>query len=311
MSDNVQLGVGFGPGTLGFPPGEVLLRFGELAEEIGFAHYWVNDHLSFPHSLIDPLVLLSAVASRTKRIGLATGVYLLPLRAPAAVARAFASLDYISDGRVLLGVGVGGEFAEDFSAAGIASSRRGLRTDAAITILRKLWTGQPVSYSDEFFDLKDVVVLPVPVQQRMPIIVGGRSEAALRRVVAHGDGWLPYLMAPERIRQGVEQLRVLASTTRPRIIAHVFVSFADNVSVARQEAIDYLSFQYGTDMERTVDKSVPCGPPQVVAARLREYAKAGATDIVLRPLAAPDSILSVLENETASVFESWEASQNH
>src|SRR5690606_25690149 len=164
-----------------FPPGDELIRYGEISEDVGFDHFWANDHLSWPHPLVDPIALLSSIAARTSSIALATAVYLLPLRAPAAVARSFASLDYISGGRVILGVGVGGEFAEDFSGAGVPSERRGGRTNVMIDLLHRFWAGEPVTYRDEFFDIKDVLVLPRPVQRDIPIVVGGRSDAALKR----------------------------------------------------------------------------------------------------------------------------------
>lgn len=300
-----RLGVGFGPGTLGFPPGEVLLRFGELAEEIGFEHFWANDHLSWAHPLMDPMVLLSGVAARTTRIGLGTGVYLLPLRSPASTARAFASLDYVSGGRAILGVGVGGEFAEDFSAAGISADHRGRRADAAIQLLRRLWSGEPVDYRDEFFDFDNIQVLPRPIQRDIPIIAGGRSEAALRRAATLADGWMPYLMSPDRIRDGVERLRELSNRQDHRVIAHVFAYFGPDRARARQDAIDYLSAQYRRDMERTVDRCVPHGPPEAVAEDLRRFDLEGVTDIVLRPLSEPETLLRALEEDAGAVRRFW------
>ena len=301
----VRLGVGLGPGTLGFPPGRELIRFGELAEELGFAHFWANDHLSWPHPLVDPLVLLSTVAARTSRIGLATGVYLLPLRAPAATARSFASLDYVSGGRAILGVGVGGEFPEDFSAAGIPAARRGARADVTIALLHRLWTGRSVDHHDEFFDLEGVRVLPRPVQRDIPIIVGGRSEAALRRAATIADGWMPYLMSPERVHEGVQRLRAISGRNDHRVIAHVFAHFGDDPVKARADAIAYLSSQYQRDMERTVDRCVPCGPPEAVTEQLERFADTGATDIVLRPLTAPGRLLESLEHEAGVVVALW------
>lgn len=307
--NEVRLGVGFGPGTLGFPPGEELMRFGQLAEEVGFAHFWANDHLSWPHPLVDPLVLLAAVAARTTTIGLATGVYLLPLRAPAAVARSFASLDYISGGRAILGVGVGGEFAADFSAAGVPASRRGVRADAMIGLLRRFWSGEVVDHHDEFFDLDGVQVLPRPVQREISIIAGGRSEAALRRAATVADGWMPYLMSPERVREGVGRLQEISGRSDHRVIAHVFAFFGDDRAKARVQAIDYLSSQYQRDMERTVDRCVPYGPPEAIAEDLKRFAETGATDVVLRPLAEPGRLLQSLEHEAGAVRELWDGAE--
>ncbi len=304
MTPGSALGVGFGPGTLGFPSGLELLRFAERAEELGFDHFWVNDHVSWQHPLIDPVVLLSAVAARTTTIGLATGVYLLPLRSPASTARAFAGLDYVSGGRTILGVGVGGEFEADFAAAGVAMRRRGPRTDTTIRLLREFWRGEAVSRHDADFDFEDALVLPVPVQADIPIIVGGRSEAALKRAATLGDGWMPYLMSPDRVAEGVRRLGELALGRHMRIIAHVFVYLDSDPEVARRKATDYLTAQYHRDMAPTVERCVPCGPADVVAEQLRRYVEAGATDVVVRPLAPPDALLSSLE-EAGAISATW------
>ncbi|QOD94403.1 MULTISPECIES: TIGR03619 family F420-dependent LLM class oxidoreductase [Microcella] len=280
------------------------MRFAERAEELGFDHFWVNDHVSWQHPLIDPVVLLSAVAARTTTIRLATGVYLLPLRSPAATARSFAGLDYISGGRTIVGVGVGGEFEADFAAAGVAMRRRGPRTDTSIRLLRAFWRGEAVSWHDADFDFEDALVLPAPVQENIPIIVGGRSDAALRRAATLGDGWMPYLMSPDRVAEGARRIDELAPDRHKRIIAHVFVYFDADADVARRKATDYLTAQYHQDMTRTVERCVPCGSADVVAEKLRAYVDAGATDIVVRPLASPEALFSSLE-EAGAVSAGW------
>lgn len=305
MSTSVSLGIGFGPGTLGFPSASEALRFGVLAEEVGFDHYWVNDHVSWIHPLLDPVVLLSSIAARTSRIGLATGVYLLPLRSPVATARAFASLDYLSEGRVMLGVGIGGEFEQDFQAAGVPISERAGRTDASIRLLRRLWTGEPTSLHDRYFDFDDAQVLPRPVNGNIPLIVGGRSDAALTRAAVIGDGWMPYLMNPERVGRGIERMRSIAPDRQLRVVAHVFACFGPDVTSAREKAITYLSTQYHRDMTSAVDKCVPCGPPEAVAEQLAGYALDGVTDVVLRPVSEPEGMLTSLEEDSGRVLEIW------
>lgn len=304
MSIRPKLGTGFGPGTLGFPTAAELLLFGDRAEEAGFEHFWVNDHMSWIHPLLDPVVLLSAIAARTSRIGLATGVYLLPLRSPAATARAFASLDYLSDGRAMLGVGIGGEFDEDFTAAGVPIAQRAGRADATIRVLRELWNGEPTTLHDKYFDFDNVQVLPRPAAGRVPIVVGGRSEAALSRVAELGDGWMPYLMSPQRVATGIERLRELAPDRELRVIAHVFAQFGPDVESAQEKATRYLSAQYHRDMSATVGKCVPCGPIEAVTEQLAGYAIDGVTDVVLRPLSEPDRLLASLD-DAAGVLATW------
>ena len=311
MSAYPAMGVGFGPGTLGFPAADELLLFGQRAEEIGFDHFWVNDHLSWIHPLLDPVVLLSSIAARTSRIGLATGVYLLPLRSPAATARAFASLDYLSGGRAMLGVGIGGEFAEDFTAAGVPIKQRAGRTDATIRVLRQLWSGEPTRLHDKYFQFDNVQVLPRPANGRIPIIVGGRSEAALSRAAHMADGWMPYLMSPDRVTAGITRLRELAPERDLRVIAHVFAYFGPDIASAQEEATRYLSAQYHRDMTSTVRKCVPCGPVDAVVEQLAGYALDGVTDVVLRPLSEPGRLLASLEEDAAGVLTAWRKDGGH
>ena len=302
------IGVGFGPGTVGLASPTDVLDYGRVADQLGFSHFWVNDHLSWTEPLLDPLVLLGSIAAVTERIELGTGVYLLPLRSPVATARAFASLDYLSGGRALLGVGVGGEFAEDFAAAGVPIRGRGIRTDQALRLIRQLWhDDKEVVWSDDFYTLQGTTVLPHPLRNPLPVIVGGRSDAALRRVARLGDGWMPYLMAPERLERSLGTLDgFLGAESRSRddvrVIAHVFICFGDAVEQARESAIQYLSRQYKADMTRAVEKSVPHGPPEACAEMLMRYFDAGATEVVIRPLVTGDAQLDTLRGPATSTM---------
>lgn len=302
------VGVGIGPGTQGFPPAPVLLEYARAVDNLGFDHFWVNDHISWEQPLLDPMVLLSAIAAVTSQVRLGTGVYLVALRSPVATARQLASLDFMNRGRTIFGVGVGGEFEEDFAAAGVSAKRRGARTDASIAVIRRLLSEEAVAWHDEFFDFDNVTVLPHPAQERLPIVVGGRSDAALQRAASLGDGWMPYLMSPPRVRDSVATLRSYMDQQGRtgddlRIIAHVFVAFAARENEARDRAIKYLSEQYQTDMTRAVDSSVALGPPSACAEHLQRLYEAGATDVVIRPLATGEEQIHLLRGDVRATLE--------
>lgn len=190
-----------------------------VAEQHGFTAIWMPEHLIFPVDMppmysytedgyppmnsrvptFDPWVVLGAVASMTSTIKLGTGVYILPLRHPIKAARSVVTLDRMSNGRVLFGIGVGW-MSDEFDIVGEDFSNRGRRTDEMIELMRKLWSDEVIEHRGEFYDIPPVYFEPKPVKgaDGIPIIVGGTSPAALKRAGTIGDGWTHH----RQIRQG-------------------------------------------------------------------------------------------------------------
>ena len=181
----------------------------QAAEAAGFESLWIPEHLVFPAEmpatypytesgqppvfpgspLYDPWVSLAFVAASTKRIRLGTQVYILPLRQPLVTARAFTTLDILSEGRAILGIGVGW-MKEEFDFVGEDFKTRGARTDEIMEILHQLWTEKEIHHKGKYYDLGPLRFEPKPAQKpHPPIEVGGASEAALRRAAVLGDGW--------------------------------------------------------------------------------------------------------------------------
>jgi len=181
------------------------------AEVIGFESLWMPEHLVFPVEMppeysytedgyppmnsrlptFDPWVVLGSVASRTESIRLATGVYILPLRHPIKVARSVVTLDRMSGGRVVLGIGVGW-LSDEFDIVGEQFRDRGRRTDEMIELMRALWSEEVIEHHGEFYDIPPIYFEPKPIHRAagIPIVVGGTSKGALRRAGRLGDGWI-------------------------------------------------------------------------------------------------------------------------
>ena len=212
--------------ALGIGPGarpEVIRAVATAAETAGFATLWSGEHVvlvdqpasRYPYSSdgriavpavadwLDPLLGLSYVAAVTTRIGLATGVLLLPEHNPVTAAKQAATLDVLSGGRLTLGVGIGWS-AEEFAALGVPFARRGRRTEEYLAAMRTLWAEDVASFHGEFTRFEAVRVNPRPVRgRRIPVVIGGNGDRALERVAACGDGWygfnVPAAAVPERV----------------------------------------------------------------------------------------------------------------
>lgn len=194
-------------------------------ERLGFDSVWVPEHLVLPAAMagspfadtehppvppttpvFDAAAYLSFLAARTSTIKLGTWVYLLGIRHPFVSARAFATLDVLSQGRAIVGIGAGW-LESEWQAIGLDFKTRGRRLDEAIAVCRRLWTEEVVEHSGQFFEFGPVMFEPKPPQQPIPVHVGGESEPALHRAVNAGDGWLGMLHDLASVAPLVTRLR--------------------------------------------------------------------------------------------------------
>ena len=277
---------GSGQQVGGAPDPGFYREIAQAAEELGYDSIWAGDHVSFRNPLLDIVVALSTFAAVTERITLGAAVLLLPLRHPSIVAKEFASLDYVSGGRVILGVGVGGEGEKDYEAVGVDVHERGARANEAMRALRELFAGHPASFQGRFFSFDGISIEPPPAQPGgPPLWVGGRSDAAIRRAATLGDGWMPIWVSVDRFRRGLEQLpeHVVPAVTLP---AHV----GD-----KRDLYEHLRLRYAGDFsEHVVDRYCVVGTPDECAARVREYVEAGARHVVFN-VAAPEDVERLAE----------------
>ena len=198
------------------------VRVAQAAEAAGFDSVWTGEHVVLPDPqappspagprdpFLDPAVALTWIAAHTKTLRLATGIIILPQRNPVVLAKEIASLDVLSGGRAILGIGAG-YLEPEFRALGVPFARRGERTDESIDALRALWNDEKPAFSGDFVAFAGIDAHPRPVQRGgVPIVVGGASAGALRRAVARGNGWYGFAMDPataERAIRGLEEAR--------------------------------------------------------------------------------------------------------
>jgi probable F420-dependent oxidoreductase len=218
-----------------FPPGlaisrETIAAVADLAEEAGFDALWLGDHIMFPsHSsssypvvdkangtdirsdepVFEPLAVMAWLGARTRRVRIGLSVLVVPYRNPVVTAKFFASLDVLTEGRLIIGAGVG-VMEEEFEALAVAYKDRGAVTDDYLRVMRELWTSDDPSFEGEHYRLKPGLrFLPKPVRGTIPIWIGGNTKFALRRAARLGDGWLAVYLDHTQIRDGWARLRDL------------------------------------------------------------------------------------------------------
>ena len=274
----MQFGVTI-PNNWGVDDPQQVLELGPLAEELGFDSVWTMDHLFntgyIRQRLEDrpyyhPLAMLSYLAATTGRVALGTSVLVLPYHNPVELAKYAATLDRMSGGRVILGVGVGG-MAEEFAALGIPLRQRGRLTDESIAIMKELWTNPNPRYESPRWSFSEVLFSPKPQQQpHIPLWVGGSSPGALRRAALSGDGWHPTGLGPEEFALGREEiLRTAQAAGR------------DGAAVAMSARIE-VEVHGGPSSDRAASRArLPGDDPAAMQAGLEAYRQAGAEHLLL------------------------------
>jgi len=291
----IKVGVGFGLFRLGLASPETIVEVAERAEEWGLDSFWLSDHLLAPSAELDVVATLALLASRTTRIKLGPSVFLLNLRHPLVAAKAFATLDYLSHGRIVMAVGTGANLG-DYAACGLPTEGRGRRLDEGILILRKAWTEPRFSFHGKYFNFDNVTIEPRPTPRTnnssgtIDIWVGGRSDAALKRTARLADGYFASFQSPDEFAANLATIRKYAAEA--------------GRSDARIESGLILLCRLGPTRERAIEEMRPIvaslgrgaeafvqgtlyGSPDDIILQLEQYIGRGLDKFVLWPVAEP------------------------
>src|SRR6478672_6428352 len=253
----------------------------EYLESLPIESLWVGGHVASPNPSPEAMAALAWLAARAQRVRVGTAILLLPLYAPAIVAKQIADLDRATGGRVTLGVGIGGEYPGEFRACQVPVAERGRRTNEMIPLLRKLWTAEEITHDGRYYPMDDVKIHPAPVQPGgPPIIVAGRKEPAMIRAATLGDGWFPYLYSPRRYADSVAIVRQTADVAGRDLAGFhwcvfVFVNVNPDGDVAREEAARTMGGTYNQDFKPMIDSVAAAGTTSEVTAKLQAFYDAG------------------------------------
>lgn len=260
-----------------------------LVADAGIDHVFFADHVSFRvgHGH-DGMVVAAAVANLHPTIGIYIGVYLLPLRHPLPVARQLANLGEMAPGRISFGVGVGGDDRHEVEVCGVDPKTRGKRTDESLEIVQRLLSGETFDYSGEFFQFEQARIIPVP-DPAIPIYVGGRADAALRRAGRYADGWLGIWCSSERYAESIELFDRAAEERDRSIEADHGIQLWVGVGEDKDEAASYVGPAMEGFYRVPFDKFArytPHGTVDNIVDFLAPYLEAGCRHFNLTPVAS-------------------------
>jgi probable F420-dependent oxidoreductase len=257
------------------------------AETLGFDHMWTFDrlfHKTVP--VLEPFTVLSHVAAITTRMRLGTSVAILTYRNPFLLAKMVATLDVLSNGRVVLGFSLGRN-ENEFAAGGIDPKKRVRTFVDAIKIIKSLWIGVPVSYEGPFWKVSEAVELPRPVQKpHPPILIGGAAESVLKRAGKHADGWIASgLLTPEDVKEKyrvVLESAIQSGRTKPLLGKVIYITLNERVDEAVRYLADCFWLYYGTDIDAR--KFAAVGNADDCVEFLKKYINLGVELLILSPI---------------------------
>jgi probable F420-dependent oxidoreductase len=257
------------------------------AEQIGFDDCWLTENILSSNFQLEPVAYLSYVAALTERIRLGVAIVILNTRNPVQLAKALASVDQLSNGRFILGVGIGAG-TRNYAAFGIPEERRVARFEEAIAVIKALWTQDSATLGGDFWKLEGARMLPKPIQKpHIPIIFGGHADAALRRAVKLGDGWMAAgSISTEQSIDSLKQIRGFLEEagrdeSRFMLSKRLYVAVDDDEARARAKLSEALSHQYGARDYRSMGVA---GAPGRIAEEIGRIREAGAHHLVLNVL---------------------------
>jgi probable F420-dependent oxidoreductase len=274
------------------PDANALVEYGVKMEELGFDSVWVWDHMllgvepNFP--IIDSLTVLTGIAARTKRIKLGTGILVLPLRNAVALAKQVSSMDQLSRGRLVMGM-ASGWYKREFDAMGIPFEKRGKIMDENLELLRRLWTEPLVTGEYERYGPSKAVMYPKPVQEHVPILIGGYVDRVLKRAATAGDGWLTYFYTPAGFTKSWNKIRDFAKEAGkdPNKLLNASqlpIMIGPSKEAVKADMLDWLNkeWDFPAQSDCTRDSAV-MGSVDECVAQLKEHLAVGVQKIIFVP----------------------------
>lgn len=286
----MAVGLGLGISRFPFESARGYWRWVEQCESGGVDSIWQTDRLVSTEPMLECLATMAAIAGATERIRFGMNVASIALRDPLLTAKQCATIDMLSDGRLLPAFGIGSALSADFKATGTPTKRRGKRANEALELVFRLWTEDDVSFDGEFYQYQGASISPKPANPRIPLWIGGSSDVAMQRTARYGTGWLGGIDSPEQTRQVVDGIKAaLTETGRSIDEDHYGATFSFRFGSAEEpiakRTADGLKARTGKDPHRFM----VVGDADDIVRRIEEYIDAGCQKFVMLPIAADDA----------------------
>lgn len=288
----MTVAVGLGLMEFPFETASGFWRWVDLCEAEGVNSLWQTDRIVSRQPILECMTAMAAIAGRTRRIKFGVNVISLALRDPVLVAKQCATIDVLSEGRLLPGFGIGSPQAPEWVALGLDTKTRGSRTDEALAIVTRLWHQEKVEFAGKHFTLKDAAIAPRPVQAELPMWIGGSSDAAIKRTARFGTGWQGGPETPEEAGRVVAGIRAaLKETGREIEDDHYGAAFAFHFGTADDPILDRAREAYKRRTGRDASTQFVVGDKDAIVARIVAYVENGVSKFILRPAVTGEAVV--------------------
>ncbi len=287
MARNIAAGIGIM--EYPFDTADGFWRWVDLCEQGGLDSIWQTDRMISRSPILECMTALAAIAGRTKRIKFGVNVVSVAMRDPVLLAKQCATIDVLSQGRLLPGFGIGSPRGPEWVAMHLDPKTRGRTTDEALEIIHRLWSGEKFDYDGRHFKLTGAQIAPVPVQADLPMWIGGASEAAVRRTAKYGTGWQAGAETPETVGQVIADIKTAVAAAGRHIDEdHYGAALGYRFGALDDPGIAKVLEEYKTRTGRDGRDYFAMGDAATIAARIAEYVEVGACKFILRPVASGD-----------------------
>lgn len=264
-------------------------RWVDLCEQGGVDSIWQSDRLVSRTPVLECMTTLAAIAGRTRRIKFGVNVVAVAMRDPLLLAKQCATIDVLSEGRLLPGFGIGSPRGLEWEAMHLDPTTRGRKTDEALEIISRLWKGETLTYAGKHFQLTNASISPLPMQADLPMWIGGSSAAAVRRTAKYGTGWQAGSDTPEAVGQVIAAIKAAAAAAGRLIDEdHYGAAFTFRFGDANDPGVAKVMEHYKTRTGRDASTHFAFGDAEAIIERIARYVDHGASKFVLRPAADGD-----------------------